>query len=311
LIARGQEIIITTMNEGKDKGKENGKEKKRGSDKLGWLLYSILGLILLMAVYAVYEVLSFYDVNFAGKDNVMYSKWGTFGDYFGGVLNPILSFLALIALLLTIVLQSRELRLSREELEKSTDALEKQSETLKIQNFESTFFHMIRLHNDIVHDIDLKNADGTTSTGRDCFKTFYNRFKRKYRDLSDSQRISQSGPIEVAYEEFLSSTQSDVDHYFSNLYTIILYVNNSTILDKMKYTDIIRSQLSSYEILLLFYYALTTYSEASLKILIERYEFLEKINVDLLLNPKEEYLYYDKKAYGNQLINIHTKLNID
>jgi len=56
---------------------------------------------------------------------------------------------------------------------------------------------------------------------------------------------------------------------------------------------------------------LTSFSEASFKILIERYEFLEKINVDLLISPKDEYTFYDRKAYGNQFINIHIKLNID
>ena len=37
------------------------------------------------------------------------SDWGPFGDFIGGVTNPILSFFALLALLLTLVVQSRQL----------------------------------------------------------------------------------------------------------------------------------------------------------------------------------------------------------
>lgn len=44
---------------------------------------------------------------------------GTFGDFIDGTLNPILSFLSLIALLFTIVLQSQELEATRIGLNRS------------------------------------------------------------------------------------------------------------------------------------------------------------------------------------------------
>jgi len=207
-----------------NEGTNNNSKLERLVQYISNNINKILVQVAAVAVIVLIFVILFYIINFHEGFSIKQEDWGTFGDYVGGLLNPILSFFALLALLITIVFQSRELKLSREELEltreelkRSSDALEKQSETLKIQNFENTFFHMIDLHHNIVNGIDLISADGKTTTGRDCFKIFYNRFKRKYRDLSDTQRISQSGPIEVAYEEFLSSTQSDVSHYFSNL----------------------------------------------------------------------------------------------
>ena len=58
-------------------------------------------------------------------------RWGVFGDYLGGVLNPVFSFFALIALLYTIALQSEELRASREELALTREELARSAEALR------------------------------------------------------------------------------------------------------------------------------------------------------------------------------------
>jgi hypothetical protein len=50
------------------------------------------------------------------------AQWGQMGDFFGGMLNPILAFASFIALLYTIRIQSEELRLTREEFQKSVAA---------------------------------------------------------------------------------------------------------------------------------------------------------------------------------------------
>ncbi len=49
-------------------------------------------------------------------------QWGQMGDFFGGMLNPILAFASFIALLYTIRIQSEELRLTRDEFKKSIAA---------------------------------------------------------------------------------------------------------------------------------------------------------------------------------------------
>lgn len=79
--------------------------------------------------------------------------WGQLGDFFGGMLNPILAFASFIALLYTIRIQSEELRLTREEFQKSVQAQERmaaearsQVDIAKHQNSLSSFnlmFHLI------------------------------------------------------------------------------------------------------------------------------------------------------------------------
>ena len=63
-----------------------------------------------------------YFMYFNGEISQKQEIWGVFGDYIGGILNPVFSFLALVALLLTIVLQSKELEETRKELKRTADA---------------------------------------------------------------------------------------------------------------------------------------------------------------------------------------------
>lgn len=118
------------------------------SRNLGRLLWGIVALAVLAAAVSarVYFVhlggLPISDSDPAG--------WGQLGDYFGGLLNPVFSFLTILALVLTLILQSRELKLSREELElsrtelrNSAEALRGQNKAIDRQSFEQTFFAWI------------------------------------------------------------------------------------------------------------------------------------------------------------------------
>ncbi|WOI54196.1 hypothetical protein [Parvularcula sp. LCG005] len=102
------------------------------------------GFVVLAAVY----IFNFRNHPFSGSS----ADWGALGDFFGGMLNPLLSFLALIAILQTIKLQQQslettrqELKLSTEELRGSRKALEEQKKSLDDQRFESAFFKRAEL----------------------------------------------------------------------------------------------------------------------------------------------------------------------
>lgn len=281
------------------------KETKAQSDigELSKTIHVALIIIIILAVLAGIIVLSFYFYNFTGGLSDEQANWGAFGDYIGGALNPIFSFFALIAILLTIVVQSRELNLSTIELTKSAEALKEQSKTLTTQNFENTFFQMIRLHNDIVNGIDLRDNKGNVTTqGRDCFKVFYERrFSRKY-NIKYNEQLGASilDIVQTSYQGFFNENQGEIGHYFRNLYTIIRYIDDSTVSDKKKYIRIIRAQLSSYEIALLFYNSLHSVGNKRFKPLIEKYELLENMDLGMLKNPSDHIPLYKSKAYGDQ-----------
>lgn len=85
-----------------------------------WASWTIAGgAIVLSASFGTYAM--FFKEHFIGTDP---SAWGAFGDFIGGVSNPILSFLTIALLAITIILQSRQLQVSSTELKLSREELE-------------------------------------------------------------------------------------------------------------------------------------------------------------------------------------------
>jgi uncharacterized membrane protein len=84
-------------------------------------LVAILTWILLIAAAIVLVTfISFFILRFVVE--IESQSLGTFGDFLGGSVNPILSFMSLIALLLTIILQNKELQETRIEIRFTREA---------------------------------------------------------------------------------------------------------------------------------------------------------------------------------------------
>ncbi|MEO1020626.1 MAG: hypothetical protein AAFY56_23515, partial [Pseudomonadota bacterium] len=115
---------------------------------------------LVVAVAAVVIVFALYVLVFPDGLSDKQEHWGQFGDYVGGLLNPVFGFLSFVALLLALVLQSKELHASTIQLEASADALRDQHEVLTRQGFENTYFQMLRRVDEILADMEFGGADG-------------------------------------------------------------------------------------------------------------------------------------------------------
>lgn len=94
-------------------------------------LIRLVSWIVALASVVIVSVLGIYIHQFAstGMSNEQ-AVWGQFGDFVGGTVNPILGFLTLIALALTITLQGRQLSISSRELDLSRRELELTREEL-------------------------------------------------------------------------------------------------------------------------------------------------------------------------------------
>ena len=68
---------------------------------------------------------------------------------------------------------------------------------------------------------------------------------------------------------------------------------------KYEYVAILRSTLSRYELVWLFYNSLSVYGKGKFKPLIERYAMLKNIRPELLIDP-EHVLKYEKEAFGDK-----------
>lgn len=253
------------------------------------ILFVILVLSLISAVIAIY----YYNSTFGDIITADHERWGTFGDFFGGTLNSIFSFLSLLAILLTIIIQNKELSLSTIEFAKSAKALTEQSESIRTQNFENTFFKLISLHNEIVDSLEYLGM-----TKRKCFSQYIKSLGLNKTGNKSVDDITKEIPINITYDIEYNVIASSVEHYHKNLYQIISFVHTSGIKEnKKQYTNFIRSQLSRDELNLLFLHALSKYGVEKFKKLIEQYEMFEHLPADTFL-LKENIHLYDKKAFG-------------
>lgn len=247
----------------------------------------ILAGILVLAVVALVLEALLYRYVFGGQLSTERSAWAEFGDFLGGTLGPAYALLGLLALLLTLHLQDRA---SRE-----------QSLALSIQRFENTFFEMVRLHHELVRALDLRQNGQVTTAGRDCFKVFYERFGEEHSKANSAlQGKGQLAIAQQAYQRFYVRHQHEIGHCFRNFYRILKFVDESDIAKKSDYAGILRAQMSSAELALLFYNALSPKGE-KVRPLLERYEMLEPLDVqDQLRNPPDEVVLIGRTAWGDQ-----------
>ena len=105
------------------------KEKLEGlsqRDLIRWISWTVVA-----AALALSAAFALYLFNFSSGLSKDQAVWGQFGDFVGGTVNPILGFLTVIALALTIVLQNRQLAMSAHELQLSRTELELTRQELK------------------------------------------------------------------------------------------------------------------------------------------------------------------------------------
>lgn len=236
-------------------------------------------------------------------------KFNLIGDFLGGSVASIWSlaglFFIYVAFLgqkqqllnqqIEIMYSQLEVKYTRLELNGQKEEMIKQNKTLSHQKFENTFFQLLNNHNNIVNALDLRNKDGViTTTSRDCFKTF-----RKYIGIH-AYKIENILPFQKntfmnslsldktinSYETFYKHYQSDLGHYFQNLYNIIKFVDESKIDNKKRYANFVRAQLSSHELVLIFYNIISKYGKEKFKPLVEKYSLLKNMDPKLVYNSQ-------------------------
>lgn len=223
-------------------------------------------------------------------------NWGTFGDFLGGVLNPVLTFLSFMALLFTIILQQREIHGAKEDAK----ALQAQRHADRVSSermqFENTFFQMVSIHNTIVNSIDVDRGSSKNQLrGRECFKHFRDQMQTFYDADPSTDELKKSL---AAHDHLWKSYQNDLAHYYRYLYNIIRFINESDV-NKTRYIRILRAQLSDFELLVLFYNGLFPLA-VKFKEYVEFFTLFDNLPKDLLFDSSHDKFYepsaFDEKA---------------
>jgi hypothetical protein len=83
---------------------------------LSWMVAAAVSMLISV-------VIAYFWIFGSNSSTGTQQTWGEFGDFIGGTLNPLFSFLSLIALVLTVVLQGKQLNLAHAQLQNSKDEL--------------------------------------------------------------------------------------------------------------------------------------------------------------------------------------------
>lgn len=259
-------------------------------------------------------------------------NWSVFGDYIGGLLNPILSFSAFVGVLITIFLQRsqviqtqsqldmtrEELELTRVELKRSADAQVQQIDSVNLQNFESTFFNLMsRFEAQVAHIVRVylkenvekdKNVPSSFSTDRDIRYCGFEHLRYelyKFQKYYSSEEYGGENPERCGSEEafsgmtFVGTFSIVLENYFMHLKFLTDFIEESKIEDKRKYYRVLFSELTNGELIFVFYQILFSTEMNSLKVKVEEYALFEYIGYKGLIDDALDLEKYSLSAYGN------------
>ncbi|CAD0220328.1 putative phage abortive infection protein [Chryseobacterium sp. JV274] len=259
--------------------------------------------------------------NYLYATNLGKDYQGLFGDMFGAS-NALFTGLSFVGVIIAILLQRQELQLQRNELELTRKEMEQtrdefvtQNYTLKLQQFENTFFQMLKMLNDIVKrqkyyerdqffggeevfDIIFKNYYSAkhnyvaTKLELDDLEAFYDetRVKSEFKNLSKTE-------ILTIYRESSQLMDKKLIPYFSHINSMLKLLSDSEIKNKEVYSSILKSQLNDSELRFIFFKCVTgdVWNEFSTNI--QKFGIL---NRETLLELVEKQLVEDLKLLQNK-----------
>ena len=213
-----------------------------------------------------------------------FTQTGQIGDTIGGIMGPIVAMIAAYLTFIAFWVQKQ--------------ANEAQRQDIKMERFNANFYNLLNIHEQITSSLESTGRDNTIYHGREVFRYAfeivweYNR-AGEYVGRGMRGRINSCG-----MDSYMDSVRpTHFDHYFRNMYRIVKYVDEAEVFDnlpqderykkKYEYVAILRSTLSRYELVWLFYNTLSDYGRAKFKPLVERYALLNNVRVDLLVNPED------------------------
>lgn len=179
----------------------------------------------------------------------------------------------------------------------------KQNKSAKIISFENTLFKMVSLQLEIVNGLEYATKEEKTKKGREVFKYLF-----EEEDTTDiSPDLPDKGMRQILDRHSLQDYEKvkyigTFDHYFRNLYRIVKFIDeqeNKLLSHKNKYDYIannVRSMLSKYELIWLYYNCLNEIGNRKFKPLIEKYTLFKNLREIELANSsrsrKYEYRFY-------------------
>jgi hypothetical protein len=249
---------------------------KRG---MGFWIVIILGAVLLSFALSPFLVR-----HWSGSGSLSWEEAGAFGDSFGAF-NALFSGLGFVLVVVALLIQQRELR--------------EQQRQIQTQQFEHSFFELLKLHHEIVGNYKAYIAMfGKEFYGRDGFQRVRALIQEKAPSPPMNDTTQQA--FDAFFQSICLSPSCYLGHYFRNLYQIVRFVEDAEMGDKdqRRYAAILKAQLSDDELALLFYDGLSDYGRMTFKPLLEKYHFFEDLLPAERLRAFVNAFNYNEAAFG-------------
>lgn len=210
-------------------------EDERGSSNLngaGLVTLAVMAIVVIgvLVFYHFQLGLNIPYLNIQNSNSAAY--WGQIGDFVGGVLNPVLSFIALLAVVLSLRSQASELKVARAEAKvaqriqaQQTKIFKEQSKLIERQSFETVFFGLLQLHAKNVETAKYYQ-DGRSETGLSAFETYVVKCNVGRMPFTDGSKDNHASDVLVHAEIFYDKSNQGLGHYFRTLFEIIAYIDN-------------------------------------------------------------------------------------
>lgn len=248
---------------------------------------------------------------------------------------PIATILMSLAATVTFLYTIEKNKESKEQFEQERNEVkaqfEEQQKFFQKQQFESTFFNMLKLQQEITNELEFRDRKGRILFFKmfEDMQVFVN--KEEFIDLMGNRTDSlvydsiRSLINELGVKGYKNINHLPIyDHYFRHLYRIMTFIDESTFLDKdskyiderYRYASILRATLSPYELVFLFYNGLVY---ENFKALIEKYSLLNNLRRDLTANniyveetltKREDKFKFDKDRFQTEVEGDKTKYYI-
>lgn len=213
-------------------------------------------------IIVVFEVAMILFLRHKFVAGIEYDFWGIFGDFFGGVIGTVLTFVSVIILAMTFK-QQKEI----------TNANLKQQD---IQRFNDMFYELLRLYREQVESLSLeKIGEGDKEVvykGKEFFDEgkidITNKIEKQLNDQSNSLKIMVEA-LELYYD-FYKKNRSKLSAYYRTLYRIFEIIDKSNLIEEKEkegYVKIVQSQLTESELFFIRYNAMSEYGRESMQYL--------------------------------------------
>ena len=182
------------------------------------------------------------------------TELGQLGDFFGGLLNPLVSALTLFVAINVWRLQNDELELTRNELAQTKAVMEEQAKTAEQQRAEARFFDLLNIYQltlgSLSKTIPMGGVNGAAVvlSGRAALPSL---FRREICNFFDSGSQTTENDLALAGHLWIKESKQ-IGHYFRTVLMVLKQAQETLgEAHHFRYVKMFRAQLSREELVLL------------------------------------------------------------